>query len=113
MSDFSKNKDGKLAELQVSLEKLRKELSKHSTAIKPMQQKLREAKLEVEQCSGDLSSAEENLEEIDVALKASREELERMKSEQRQIKVSLNSEIAQGTRLQATGRARYCSGTAR
>ena len=58
MSEFSNNKDSKLAELQSSLDKLKKALNKNSASIKPLQTEMREAMVESEQCGSDLAAAQ-------------------------------------------------------
>jgi len=88
MDEFSNNKDSKLAELQKSLEKLKKSLVKDSSAIKPLQQEARDAKLDAEQCGGDLATAKESLEEIDSTLQAQQEEVVSLQAEQNRTKVS-------------------------
>lgn len=88
MNEFSNNKDSKLAELQKSLEKLKKSLAKDSAEIKPLQQEAREAKLDMEQCGGDLGTAKENLGECDGTLQAQQEEIATLQAEQTQVKVS-------------------------
>jgi len=97
MDEFSNNKDSKLAELQKSLEKLKKSLVKDSAAIKPLQQEARDAKLDAEQCGGDLATAKESLEEIDSTLQAQQEEVVTLQAEQSRTKVS-NFEINAVTR---------------
>lgn len=87
MAEFSKNKDSKLAELQKDLEKLKKALSKNSTAIKPLQQQVRDAMLESEQCGSDLAAAQEQLQDADVTLKTQQEEIDSLTSEQTRVKV--------------------------
>jgi len=91
MSEFSNNKDSKLAELQKSLEKLKKSLSKDSAEIKPFQQEARDTKLDMEQCGGDLGTAKENLEECDGTLQAHQEEIATLQAEQTQVKVKSSS----------------------
>lgn len=88
MSDFNDNKDDKLTELQSSLDKLKKQLSKNSAAIKPLQQEVRDAMLEAEQCGSDLSAAQESLEDADVNLKTVREEMAALEEEWTAVKVS-------------------------
>ena len=88
MNDFNNNKDSKLAELESSLEKLRKSQIKNSTAVKLLQKDLQEARLEQEQAGGDLSAAQEQLEEAEAALKAQNEEMESLQKEQDGLKVS-------------------------
>jgi structural maintenance of chromosome 2 len=95
MSEFSKNKDSKLAELQSSLDKLRKALTKNSASIKPLQHEMREAMLESEQCGADLAATQEQLQEIEVALKAQQEEIDAIVSEQEQTKEAHETAQAQ------------------
>jgi structural maintenance of chromosome 2 len=91
MSEFSDNKDSKLAQLQKSLETLKKTLTKDSAAVKPLQQEAREAKLELEQCSGDLITANENLEEVDSTLRAQQAEITTIEADQVRVKVSVRT----------------------
>ena len=88
MSDFNNNKDSKLAELESSLEKLRKSQMKNLTAVKLLQKDLQEARLEQEQAGSDLGAAQEQVEEAEAALKAQDEEMESLKKEQASLKVS-------------------------
>lgn len=87
MSEFSNNKDSKLAELQASLEKLKKGLSKNSASVKELQKELQTSRLDSEQVGSDLSAAEEQLAESDNTLKAQVEEIDCMKREQARLKV--------------------------
>jgi structural maintenance of chromosome 2 len=87
MKDFTNNKDGKLVELQTSLDELRKTLSHKSTSVKVLQKELQGARLDSEQIGGDLSAAHEYLQESDQILAAHEEEIAKLLSEQRQIKV--------------------------
>ncbi|KAF2877663.1 RecF/RecN/SMC N terminal domain-containing protein [Massariosphaeria phaeospora] len=82
MNEFNDNKDSKLAELQSSLEKLKKTLSKTSASLKPLQAELREAMVESQQCSGDLTAANEQLEDIRTTLKAQQEEIDALTAKQ-------------------------------
>ncbi|KAJ9669729.1 Structural maintenance of chromosomes protein 2 [Coniosporium apollinis] len=86
MSEFSNNKDGKLAELQASLDKLKKALSKNSASIKPLQQEMRDAMLESEQCGADLAAAKEQLQDADTTLKAQQEEIDSLVADQARVK---------------------------
>ena len=86
MGEFSNNRGSKLAQLQKDLEKLKKELSKLSSTTKPLQQASREARLEVEQCGGDLAAARENVEECESTIKALTDELDQLKSEHANVK---------------------------
>ena len=89
MSEFNNNKDSKLAELQTSLEKLKKALSKNNASIKPLQAEMREAMVESEQCGSDLAAAQEQLEEVQVTLKSQQEEVDALLTEQARVKVKL------------------------
>lgn len=86
MSEFNNNKDSKLAELQTSLDKLRKSLTKNTASIKPLQQEAREAMAESEQCGADLAAAQEQLHDTEVALKAQQEEINSILAEQERVK---------------------------
>lgn len=82
MAEFDKNKDGKLTELQKSLETLKKLLVKTSASVKPLQQEVRNATADFEQCSGDLASAQDALQESQLTLRTQRDEIEQLKKEQ-------------------------------
>ncbi|OXV08340.1 hypothetical protein Egran_03897 [Elaphomyces granulatus] len=86
MSEFNNNKDSKLAELQSSLDALKKGLNKNSISVKTLQKELQASRLESEQAGSDLSAAEEQLAEADVTLKSQMEEVESLKREQTRIK---------------------------
>ena len=90
MSEFSNNKDSKLAELQSSLEKLKKALAKNNASIKPLQTQMREAMVDSEQCGSDLAAAQEQLEEVQTNLKSQQEELDELLAEQSRVKVMLS-----------------------
>ena len=87
INDFSNNKDSKLAELQSSLDVLKKSQSKNSVAVKTLQKDLQEARLESEQAGGDLGAAQEQLLEMDKTLKAQEEEIQALQKEQDKTKV--------------------------
>ncbi|OKL57101.1 hypothetical protein UA08_07553 [Talaromyces atroroseus] len=88
MKEFDNNKDDKLAELQTSLDALKKSLSKNSVAVKTLQKELQASRLESEQAGSDLSAAEEQLAEADATMEAQLEEIESLKKEQARIKDS-------------------------
>ena len=87
MKEFDNNKDDKLAELQTSLDTLKKSLSKNSVAVKTLHKELQASRLESEQAASDLTAAEEQLAEADGAMQAQLEEIETLKKEQSRIKV--------------------------
>jgi structural maintenance of chromosome 2 len=86
IKDFSSNKDSKLAELESSVDTLRKSLAKSSVATKTLQKDLQEARLESEQCATDLSAARDQLEEVENTLKAQDEEILILQKEQSAVK---------------------------
>jgi len=86
MSEFDNNKDSKLAELQISLNKLKKNLHEKSAAIKPLQSEMREAMVESEQCGSDLAAAQEQLEDVQTTLTSQQEELDELLAEQARVK---------------------------
>ena len=85
--DFSNNKDSKLAELQSSLEMLKKSQSKNLVAVKMLQKDLQEARLESEQAGADLGAAQEQLSEMERTLKTQGEEIQALQREQDKTKV--------------------------
>lgn len=87
INEFNNNKDSKLAELQTSLDSLKKSLGKNSASVKTLQKELQASRLDSEQVGSDLSAAEEQLAEADATLKAQMEEAESLKREQARIKV--------------------------
>lgn len=87
MNEFSNNKDSKLAELQSSLDSLKKALNKNSISVKSLQKELQASRLDSEQAGSDLTTAEEQLAEADATLKAQLEEVEELKKEQARCKV--------------------------
>ncbi|TKA70387.1 hypothetical protein B0A49_03746 [Cryomyces minteri] len=86
MSEFSNNKDSKLAELQTSLDKLKKALAKNSASIKPLQQEMRDAMLESEQCGSDLATAQEQLQDANTTIQAQQEELNSLTADAAHVK---------------------------
>jgi structural maintenance of chromosome 2 len=112
MSEFNNNKGSKLAELQSSLEKLKKVLAKNNASIKPLQSEVREAEAESEQCGSDLAAAQEQLEEAENTLKLQQEELDELLAKQTRIndahdlaQARLNDEQAKLTRFDEELRA--------
>ena len=87
MKEFNDNKDSKLAELQASLDSLKKGLTKNSIAAKTLQKELQASRLDSEQVGSDLSAAEEQLAEADATLKSQLEDIESLKREQARLKV--------------------------
>lgn len=86
MNDFKNNKDSKLAELERTLEGLKKAQMKNSVTVKSLQKDMQEARLESEQVGGDLGAAEEQLEEAEAIIKAQAEEMRELELEQGRLK---------------------------
>lgn len=86
MVDFDSNKDGKLVELQTSLDLLRKLLTSNLGNHKNLQRKLQEARLDLEQVGGDLSAAREQLNDIEHCLLAQDREVNALNEEYIKIK---------------------------
>lgn len=86
MKDFDNNKDGKLVELQASLDKLRSSLEKHRASVKTLQKELQNAQLDSEQVSGDLAAAREQLQEVDQAIKAQQDEIAEISKQRDELK---------------------------
>lgn len=88
MSDFNHNKDDKLAELQSTLNNLKKNLAKDSASVKTLQKELQAARLESEQANSDLGASREQLVEVESTLESQEAEIEALQKEQAQAKVS-------------------------
>lgn len=86
MSDFNDNKDGKLAELQSDVEKLKKSQITDSVAVKSQQKELQAVRMEAEQAGVDLAAAQERLHEVDTSIEVQKAELEALYQEQGQAK---------------------------
>jgi len=93
IKDFSSNKDSKLAELESSLETLKKSQAKNSVAVKTLHKELQEARLESEQSGGDLAAAQEQMAEVESTLKAQEEEINALLKEQGAIKVCITYKL--------------------
>ena len=87
MQEFSSNKDSKLAELQKSLEALKKGLTKNSIAVKTLQKEVQDSRLDSEQAGSDLSAAEEQLAEMETNLESQKDELNDLQKEQAKAQV--------------------------
>lgn len=87
MKDFDSNKDSKLAELQSSLNSLKKSQTKNSIAVKTLQKELQSGRLEAEQAGADLHAAREQLAEVEATLAAQDADVKALQSEQTKAKV--------------------------
>ena len=113
MKDFNSNKDGKLVELQNSLDALRKALTKNSASVKVLQKELQGARLDSEQVGGDLAAAQEQLQEVGQTLKAQEEEIAALISEQSQVKVCITPFVGVAKSDRFLGHACYCASASR
>jgi len=86
MKDFDSNKDSKLAELQSSLNTLKKTQIKNSISVKNLQKELQSGRLEAEQAGADLGAAQEQLAEVTSTLEAQEGEIQSLRNEQAQVK---------------------------
>ena len=89
MSDFSSNKDSKLAELQQSLDRLKEGHLESSHSLKALQRELQSARLDVEQSATDLSAARETLEEVTATLTSQKAEVDGLISAQTIVREAL------------------------
>ena len=88
IKDFDSNKDSKLAELQCSINALRKSQTKISVSVKTIQKELQSSRLEAEQSGADLSAVQEQLADVESTLKVQGAEIADLQKEQSQVKVS-------------------------
>lgn len=86
INDFKNNKDSKLAELQKTVDTLKKSVAKKSQGMKTLQKEFQNAQLEFEQAGIDLSAAKEALEDETANLSALEEELAGMRKEYTSLK---------------------------
>ena len=91
MKDFDHNKDDKLAELQSSVDILRKQQTKKSVSVKTLQKELQSGRLEAEQAGADLGAAQDQLVEVNATLEAQEAEIQALQREKTQVKVSANT----------------------
>ncbi|KAI6245089.1 Structural maintenance of chromosomes protein 2 [Erysiphe necator] len=83
--DFHSNKDGKLIELQTSLDLLRKSLTSNLRNFKDLQKKLQEARLDLEQAGSDLSTTQDQLHDIEQILLTQDKEIHILDEKKKEI----------------------------
>jgi structural maintenance of chromosome 2 len=88
MKDFDSNKDGKLKELQITLDALRETLASSSASVKVQQKEVQGSRLDLEQVGADLSTAQEHLQECQQTLTTQGDELQALTKEEASVKVS-------------------------
>lgn len=86
MKDFDSNKDGKLIELQSSIETLKKGQTKNSVSVKTLQKELQSARLEAEQAGADQGAIQEQLDEVGATMQAQEAEIKTLQREQARAK---------------------------
>ena len=86
MNEFNDNKDTKLAELQKSLDSLKKTLTKNSIAVKTLQKELQSSRIESEQAGSDVVAAEEQVSEAEAAVTAQKDELTSLEQDHMRVK---------------------------
>ncbi len=112
MKDFDSNKDNKLAELQSTLNALKKAQIKNSVSVKTLQKELQSGRLEAEQAGADFGAAQEQLAEVHSTLKAQEDEVHDLRQEQAQVKVRRRySNSKFGTLTSVTGSSRHSTST--
>jgi structural maintenance of chromosome 2 len=85
MADFSRNKDGKLAELQKAVDTLKRAVAKNNAPVKELQKDFKSAQFDSEQAGADLTAAEESQQEAEAALKAQQNEISELRAEQKRV----------------------------
>lgn len=86
VKDFNSNKDGKLTELQSSIEALRKAQVKNSVSVKTLQKELQSARLDAEQAGADQGAIQEQLDEVNATLQAQDADMKSLQKEQSHTK---------------------------
>lgn len=95
MADFSKNKDSKLTELQSQVDALKKQLAKESAAVKPLQQQMRDAMIDTEQCGADLAAAQEASQDGQTTLSSLQTEIDNLLNDIKSTKDAFDLATAQ------------------
>ncbi|KAM3512025.1 hypothetical protein MY11210_004351 [Beauveria gryllotalpidicola] len=86
MKDFDNNKDGKLIELQRSVDGLRADLQRKTGAVKALQKRLQGAQLDLEQVKTDLTASREQLQEVGCNIKTQENDMQEVSKQQDQLK---------------------------
>lgn len=95
MADFDRNKDGKLVELQASLDALRASLAQATAATKALQKEAQTAQLDSEQAAGDLAAAREQVAEVALAMRTVEAEVAGLAGEQAALRETHEAAQAQ------------------
>ncbi|OAQ97976.1 hypothetical protein LLEC1_00516 [Akanthomyces lecanii] len=91
MKDFDNNKDGKLIELQKSVDTLRADLQKNTGAVKALQKRLQGAQLDLEQVNTDLTASRDQLQELGFNIKTQENDMQEVTKQQTELKKSHDS----------------------
>lgn len=86
MKDFDSNKDGKLIELQKTVDKLRSDLQKNTGAVKSLQKRLQSAQLDLEQVNTDLTASRDQVQEIGFNIKTQEKDIQDLEKQQTTLK---------------------------
>lgn len=86
MKDFDNNKDGKLIELQKSVDSLRADLQKNTGAVKALQKRLQGAQLDLEQVNTDLTASRDQLQELGFNMKTQENDMQDVTKQQDALK---------------------------
>lgn len=86
MVDFDNNKDGKLVELQKTVDSLRSDLQKSTGAVKLLQKRLQSAQLDLEQVNTELSASRDQVQEIGFNIKTQEKDIQDLAKQQATLK---------------------------
>ncbi|OAA81520.1 nuclear condensin complex subunit Smc2 [Akanthomyces lecanii RCEF 1005] len=91
MKDFDNNKDGKLIELQKSVDTLRADLQKNTGAVKALQKRLQGAQLDLEQVNTDLTASRDQLQELGFNIKTQENDMQDVTKQQDELRKTHDS----------------------
>lgn len=89
MNDFNDNKDTKLDEMTVRVEKLKSQLKKSSTKLKDMQRTVQTFELEIEQLVSDVATCEEDMQKVRDSITEYKASISEMRAEIRNTDATL------------------------
>lgn len=89
MNDFNNNKDTKLDEMTVRVEKLKSKLKKSSTKLKDMQRTVQTFELEIEQLVSDIATCETDMQKVRDSIAEYKANIAEMRAEIRNTEAAL------------------------
>jgi structural maintenance of chromosome 2 len=95
MNEFKNNKDGKLAQLEKTVERLKKDVSKKGQALKAIREQFEGAQVDSEQVGSDLAAANESLQEVDAAIGAQEADIVSIQKEREELQDSYEFALAE------------------